>query len=491
MRRNQLLLAPMFLGLLAGASACQIDSAEFREGDLGSTQQATIGGSPSPGGGATAHHDAVAAITVLLPSGDNNQARTEHRYCTGVLVEEFTVMTAAGCLSANLEAELDPEFTDDFLDPASVFIQFGASIGGTTEYVLDADFNEDPMSVKGLTMHRYYDPDLRGQNDIALLRLSTSPGITPVAIHADPLGQDLVGQDIELVGYGKQDGGNEPVEAFTARSVVVTPIVSVGEDRLKAGTNEATTCYADGGGPGFVDFGSGPEVVSVTVTQKECDDNVNRQRVDRHANEFLLPFIKYISGGCAGDACDPCDYNGACEEDCPTRDWDCAIGSFVGKGCVLDGDCEELGACIAATDDPTFTYCDKPCDPTDSAACPSGMQCSEDGNRCEYVGISPGSQGAACSSPSECRSGFCENSFCAFECDPNDASACNEDDGFFCLPALEEASTTVCRIEARTGGGGFCHASASPHMHADERNSLLAGLGLLMLLGFVRRRRRN
>ncbi len=486
MRRNQLLSAPMFLSLAASLAACQLDSGDFREGEVASTSQATTGGGPAQG---QDHYAAVAGITILLPSGNNEIARTEHRYCTGVLVEEKTVLTAAGCLNANLEAQLDDEFTDEFLDAASVYVQFGGSIGGSTEYYLDNDFNEDPMTVKGLTMHRYYNPEFRGQNDFALLHLTEvpSPAVTPVVLHTDPLGEEHIGMPIEFVGFGKEDDAAGTLEEFTARNVVSTPIVSISPTRLTAGTPEATTCYADGGGPGFMDFGNGPELVTVTTTQQECDENANRQRVDVVAADFLEPFIKYVSGGCEAGGCDACDYNGTCEEVCDTRDWDCSIGSFGGEGCEDDGDCEELGACIAATDDPSFTYCDKPCDQADVGSCPAGMTCSSE-NRCVYEGISPGSQGAACTSPGECRSGFCENSFCAFECDTA-ADTCDNDNGFFCLPSLDDGNTTVCRVELRSGGGGFCHAASSPHLHDGERNSLLAGLGLLFVLGFFRRRR--
>lgn len=478
----------MFLSLAASVAACQMDAGDFREDDLGSTQQATTGGLPAIG---QAHYDAVAAITVLLPSGDNNTARTEFRYCTGVLVEERTVMTVAGCLSANLEAELDDEFTDDFLDAESVVIQFGSSIGGTTEYHLDDTFNEDPMTVNGLTMHRYYDPELRGTNDVAMLYLSESPGITPVSVHSDPLAQSLVGQDIEFVGFGKDEDGSEPLESHTARNAITTPIAEISAGRLKAGSEEVTTCYSDRGGPGFVDFGSGPEVVSITLfhstAQGGCPDDPGRQRADIHVEQFIAPFIKYVSGGCDGGACDDCEYNGVCKEDCATRDWDCPEGVLVGKGCDSSGQCEELGACVPATDDPTFTYCDKPCDAEDVNSCPSGMTCTDE--RCVWAGISPGSQGATCTNPGECRSGFCENSQCAFECDASDANACDADAGFFCLPSLDDGSTTVCRTENRDGGGGFCHAASAPHLHDSERNSLLAGLGLLLMVGLFRRRR--
>ncbi len=490
MRRNQLLLAPLFLGLAASVAACQIDSGEFREGDLGSTQQASIGGTPAQG---QDHYEAVAAITILLPSGNDNTARTKYRYCTGVLIEERTVMTVAECLKANLAAELDSELNDSFLDGASIVVQFGASISGSTEYILDATFDEAPtdvdeapMTLKGLTMHRYF--DAQPQNDIALLRLSESPGITPVPVRSTIVGQELVGQTLELVGYGKADGAGGDEEAFTSRSVIVPDIASVTSRSIKAGTTDVTTCYADSGGPGFIDFGDGPEVVTLTARQAECDANVNRQRVDIHVEQFLEPFIKFVSGGCADGACDDCEYNGVCKEDCPTRDWDCSLGSFAGKECAVDGDCEEQGACVPASDDPDYLYCDKPCNPEEATSCPSGMTCNDE-TRCIYEGITPGSQGAACTTPGECRSGFCENSTCAFECDDTDPDACDGDSGYFCLASLADNTTMVCRTELRDGGGGFCHAASSPHMHDGERNSLLAGLGLLFLFAVFRRKR--
>ncbi len=484
MRGIQLLSVVTFLSL----AACQIDTGDFDNDfdveEVGHAQQASIGGVPAQG---QAHYDAVAAITILLPGATNDAARLENLYCTGVLIEEKTVMTAASCLYQNLEAELDEDFTGNYLDPASVFVQFGANISGTTEYALDATLdstaNDTKVSVKGVTLHRYYNPDLSGQNDIVLLSLSVAPGIAPVALHDMALSQADVGQPLELVGYGG-DGMLDPKDIFRARTVVTTPIVSVTEDRITAGTETETTCNADSGGPGFMNFGNGPVVVSLTVYRTDCREDVNRQRIDLHATSFLNPFIKY-AGGCAG--CNDCEFNGTCEEACASRDWDCGPGASVGDPCSQDGECEEGGACVAATDDTTFSYCDKPCSPDNTGDCLVDMMTCES-DRCVFAGISPGSQGAPCVLTSECRSGFCENSKCAYECDAATVNACDEEGGFFCLTSLADGSTTVCRTELRTGGGGFCHAGALVSQKS-ERNSLLAGLSLLLLVGLFRRRR--
>ena len=480
--RRKLLFPLMFLAL----SGCLID-----EAGVGEDQQASIGGVPANG---QEHYEAVAAISILLPLKEGEDPdvnkRSVYRYCTGVLVEDKTVLTAASCLWRNVEAELDEDQMDDFLDAASVQVQFGGSSLGAA-FTLDATFDDGVMSHKGVTLHRYYDTALRGQNDVALLRLSTSPGLATVGVHTDTITSSIEGQNLELVGYGKNDESGDPRDDFTTRNVITPQITEVTDTRIKAGTLELTSCYADSGGPGFLDFGqgAGPEVVTLNILIGECEADVIRQRIDLYANEFIQPFVDYVSGDCALDAsCTDCDYNGVCKEDCETRDWDCEVGAFTGAACTKNGDCEEGGSCIAATDDPAFMYCAKSCVQSEISSCPSGMVCSET-NQCIYDGISPGSQGAACVAPGDCRSGFCENLFCANECDPADAGTCDAGAEFLCLPSVTDNVTKVCRIDVRTGGGGFCAISPAGATRDGNRNPFLLGLALLLCLGMVRRRR--
>lgn len=490
-------------------AGCQLGGDAFYEESVGHRQQESVGGEPALDNDVL-HHAAVATIEVLLPlqgGVDPNNERKDKRYCTGVLIEERTVLTAAGCLYLNWEAEVDDtrpsceEPRCKYLDSESVKIGFGDGHPGT--------YQIEPLENDGLTLHRYYDPGVVGKNDLALLRLTEAPGIKPVTIHRSPLTQ-VVGRELELVGYGKNDDAPEPVTSLTARNVVSPKISSVDAMVVTAGTATATTCYADSGGPGFMDFGSGPELVTVTTLHPRndgCRPSVPRQRVDVYADEFLWPFINRFSGPCAKDdvcatdadsaACDEyfpdpdcadnvCLFNGECKEDCDTRDWDCELGKFAGEACTSPGECEHGGTCVPAADDSAFTYCSTPCVAEESGSCPSSMSCQE--GVCVYQSPSPGSVGASCTSVGDCRSGFCENLVCAATCDPADANACS--DGLQCLPSLGGSDATVCRDVDQSGGGGFC--AVVPGGLDRGRGAFLFTLLLLLAgAGILRRRARN
>ena len=141
------LVIPALISMFA-LGGCQIDEVDFHDEEIGSTTQASVGSTlPSN----AAHHDAVAAITILLPllEGENPDLimRTKYRYCSGVLVEAQTVMTAARCFARNLEAQLDDDVEGEDLDALSVQVQFINTSG--TEYNLDATFDDGIKSSRG------------------------------------------------------------------------------------------------------------------------------------------------------------------------------------------------------------------------------------------------------------------------------------------------------------------------------------------------------
>lgn len=418
----------------------------------------------------------VVAMRVVRPPDDEGDPQDD-LLCTGTLVEACTVLTSAHCVYDNVEAGT----------VADIDLRSGAGFSDGT-----------PLPIESIEIHRYFNPDASNVNELALIRIQdgSCPAVTPATIYDEPITDSDVERPLTLVGYGIT------VEATTndgSRTKVDTPIVSVGPRHVFAGTDDVTTCAGDSGGPGFLDVVGEPELATMTVLQGGCARAVQRTRLDLYTESFLYPFIDRFSGACTFDGecvtdgcrspdpdCDDCLWgNDVCGTGCETRDWDCDLGSFVGEACESNDDCEELGRCIAATDDETFTYCARPCDPAAASPdCPSGMECTDLGGgdgECTWLEPSPGSQGASCVSNDQCRSGICENDICVFEC--GDGNSCP--DPFTCGPSEVSPGTMVCLGEVLEGGGGFCAVGG------EVRDWLAPLLLALFGLPLITRRRRR
>lgn len=417
--------------LALALAACQVEW-----DDPGRESRASLGGAGD------ADFPNVCVMHILPPPDDQGQARPEFA-CTCTLVEARTVLTSARCVSDNVEK--------DMVD--GIEIRFGTGFDAGDPVAIDG-------GKAGITIHRYFDPDA-GLNDLALIRLAADPGVAPVEqfAGASDIATDA---DLTLVGFGATLAGGD-IDAV--RNRITTPITTVGDDFVFAGTDDLTTCAGDSGAPGFLNADSDPVLAVVTGRQSECTKTVRRTRIDLYTESFLYPFIDRYSGPCAaGDTCtttdcrspdpdcDPCLWQGGgeadCEEDCPTRDWDCPLGADTGAACTKDGDCEHGGRCVQAADDETFTYCDRPCG-AGLEVCPAGMECTD--GACVYTAPSPGSPGATCSGPDACRSGVCECGVCQVMAGAGECGA---------------------------GGGGFCQVGG-------DAGGGLTPLGLVGLLGLA------
>jgi len=440
------------IGMLIALAGCMAEPGV--DDQIGAETRASLGGTPDT------DFPNVCVMHVQPPLDDEGNPQDEFA-CTCTLIEAQTVLTSAHCVSENLEKE----------EVEGIVIKFGTGFGGGDPAVIDG-------GAAGITLHRYFDPDLSGVNELALIRLAEAPSSEPVQLIAESL-DGKAGQDLTLVGFGVTIGDDVDIDGV--RNQITTPITSVEERHILAGTSERTTCAGDSGGPGFLDGATDPVLAVMTARQDECTAAVQRIRLDLYLDSFLLPFIDNYSGACPLDG--ECTTTGCrtpdrdcpenkclwqaqgnpddCEEDCPTRDWDCELGSLVGQACSKDGDCEEGGRCVVAADDASFMYCNRPCG-AELADCPGGMEC--EGGECAFLTPSPGSPGAACSGPDACRSGVCECGECQVEAG---AGACTQ------------------------GGGGFCAVGGGGEDGGGPAGAL--ALIALLALGFpvvVRRRRR-
>lgn len=464
--REEIMLRAGLCAILAlGAAAC-----EGGELPVASQTPAIEGGEAIPGANARG----VCKLDVVLPPDDDGNAQ-DPIVCTCTLVAPDIVLTSARCVNENLDAGTLNDIT----------VGFGADGSATA-------------TVASVELHRYFDPDDPNLFQLALVRLGADApgGEEPVALNDQPLEGSLVGQMAQIVGFGEtsNNAGDEG-----QRLAAQAPINSIGSDALSVGSETARVCDGDSGGPAFFDFGSGPVQIGISRRVGACNETVPWARIDRHTADFLFPYIDRFHGPCAVDgtcvedpSCrnpDPdcagneCEWgNDICQEDCPTRDWDCELGAFVGDACAIDGECEENGRCIAALDDETFTYCSRPC--ANDEQCPSGMRCDETDLECVYEIPSRGSQGYACTMDEQCRSGICEDRICVNECDPA-ANDCPEpapgQEPYTCGPSKVAEGKNVCLGIPLTGGGGFCQVGGQG----------AGGAGLLVLIALVALRRRR
>lgn len=405
------------VGMLLGLSGCLAEPGT--DDRIGSETRASLQGT------ADTDFRNVCVMHVQPPDDDEGNPQDEFA-CTCTLIEAQTVLTSAHCVSENLEKDM----------VEGIQIHFGTGFEGGDPFAIEG-------GAAGITLHRYYNPDLSGVNELALIRLDAAPTPEPAVLIAESLdGKEE--EDLTLVGFGVTVMEDPDIDGV--RNQITTPITSVEERHLLAGTPEKTTCAGDSGGPGFLDADTDPVLAVVTARQDECTSAVQRIRLDRYTDTFLNPFIDNYSGACPLDGdctttgCDTpdrdCPENKClwqargepddCQEDCPTRDWDCELGSLVGQACGKDGDCEEGGRCVVAADDETFMYCSRPCG-AGLAACPGGMECTD--GECTYLTPSPGSPGAACTGAEACRSGVCECGLCQVQAG---AGACTQGGGGFC-----------------------------------------------------------
>jgi hypothetical protein len=234
--------------------------------------------------------------------------------CSGVLIGERLVLTAAHCVPGLPSGDLEVRF--------------------------DERPSADPGSYRGISasrVHPKYDRE-HDDHDLALVWLDTVAPAEPFSLPSSGLESLAVGRDARVVGFGEAGGeGGAPGEE---REGMVS-ISAVGGMTLTYGPAVAMTCRGDSGGPVFVEVDGAWVLAGITTSgDAACERTGVAVRVDVHEADFVGPARASTNfppapsvtpeNVCAGE----CASNGDCRRSraSPDAGGDVAVRS---RGCEL------------------------------------------------------------------------------------------------------------------------------------------------------------
>jgi hypothetical protein len=186
---------------------------------------------PIVGGDTTSDFEAVGAIVVLDRRGDILAS-----FCSGTLIDDSTVLTAAHCVDTLFEAVVMGWTDFEFVIGTSIHTPSGAW---------------ERLAITAALSHPDWDPS-EDINDIALLRLEGPSDVaTPALLSQDIDPTEWLGQDITYVGWGYADDTNTDTSGI--KRTVDVPVVAV-EDSvfITHGEDNQNVCYGDSGGAAFL-----------------------------------------------------------------------------------------------------------------------------------------------------------------------------------------------------------------------------------------------
>ncbi len=319
-------------------------------------------------------------------------------YCSGTLIADDVVLTAAHCLDEGRNS-FDP------IEPEEVVIYVGDNPV--------TDPNPISYIVTEVLAHPTYDTRaLTG--DIGLLRLAVSPNVTPVAALPASLGLTSAdeGAIINFAGFGQDEDGN-----YDQKLQIDGILDSLYTDfQIYYVQYEGGPCFGDSGGPAFIKRGGVPYVAGLTsYGDSQCAQygvSTRPDYFDAWINDFIgvVPEDPYCGDGTcdADEDCTSCEADcGACpsvcgdgvcdaDEDCASCEIDCGeCQSYCGDGtCDADEDCAsceaDCGACPSVcgdsvcADDEDCTSCSIDCGECPSEVCGDGYCAGADlGEDCQ------------------------------------------------------------------------------------------------------------
>jgi hypothetical protein len=263
--RPALFLVILALSVSLG-HGCDVDCHDDSPGlQTETAQQAIVGGKEEPG------WEGVGALTRVATAYGYYGS-----FCSGTLVAQQWVLTAAHCLSGEPSNPLYPENVKFFVGPNSNPKWYGVEPDDGRLFQADAFF-----------IHPQYNAKYTS-NDIALMHLARPVEDVPIyPMNEQSMTNSLLSKEVLYVGYGvangisNQGGGIKRSGYMTLWAVESTSYVS--------GFKKSGVCFGDSGGPGLLEFGGEMRVIGVNSTVfsqsgDPCTGGAVQTRVDVYAD---------------------------------------------------------------------------------------------------------------------------------------------------------------------------------------------------------------